>query len=106
MTRLDGGLALCGIELRRFARDPTPSELGAIVARMDSIEQSAFLCSLMEQIKFTCPVGRDVFQLSYIADALMGAANELGRDFVCDVADAIRHAEPYPAPHSRGGVGA
>jgi hypothetical protein len=58
---------LCGIDARKFADKPTPEELGAIVARMNSKDQALFLMSFGEQLRFTSG-GRVAMHWQYIAD--------------------------------------
>lgn len=60
---------ICGIDITKFAKEPSPSELGAIVARMNSDDQAKFLLIFGEELRNVCGY-RACFQWRYIADSI------------------------------------
>jgi hypothetical protein len=70
MTRKLTTQEVCGIPLSAFTNQPTPAELGAIIARWDSEDQALFLISLGEQLRFSCSHEKYGIQLAYIRQAL------------------------------------
>lgn len=80
---------ICGVRLDAFAKQPTPEELGAIVAHMDSEDQAMFLIVLGEQLTCICSHERYVIQLAYVRQALEAieerSCTGYGSKFVADL---------------------
>ncbi len=84
---------ICGIEIGNFAKAPTPEELGAIVARMDSEDQAAFLIALGEQIHFTCAHAVKGVQYAYIRQALAAQEEHLCTGYGSEFVREINHLQ-------------
>lgn len=60
---------ICGIEASAFSKQPTPSELGAIVARWNSDQQAEFFLLLGEELRNCCG-GSHFIQWQAISDSI------------------------------------
>ena len=60
---------ICGIDITKFAKSPSPDELGAIVARMNSEDQAKFFCVMGEELRNSCG-GNHFMQWQHIADSI------------------------------------
>lgn len=60
---------ICGIDITKLAKPPTPNELGMILAHMNSHEQAEFFMVMGEELRNCCG-GREFMQWQYIADAI------------------------------------
>lgn len=78
---------ICGIDISKLAKAPSPDELGAIVARMNSDDQAKFFVAMGEHIRNCCGL-RAPMQWQYIADSIEqieeklcdGSASQLFRE--------------------------
>jgi len=60
---------ICGIDITKLAKAPSPDELGAIVAHMNSEDQAKFFVVMGEEIRNGAG-GRAAMQWQYIADSI------------------------------------
>lgn len=60
---------ICGIDIGKLAKAPSPDELGAIVARMNSDDQAKFFISMGEELRNSCG-GKHFMQWQHIADSI------------------------------------
>ena len=60
---------ICGIDLDKLAKKPTPEELGAIVAHWNSEDQAMFFVSLGEALRNCCG-GSHFMQWQAISDSI------------------------------------
>lgn len=94
MTRRIEG-TICGVDVEAFKKPPTPEELGAIVACMDSEDQAAFLIAFGEKLYFRCSIEGYGVQTAYIRQAVVaqeekfqtGYGSALIRELQIDEAD-------------------
>lgn len=90
---------ICGVRLDAFAKQPSPEELGAIVARWDSEDQAMFLIALGEQLKFTCSHEKYGIQLAYVRQALAAIEERLCTGYGSDL---VRDLQPDVPVHAEG----
>jgi hypothetical protein len=95
---------ICGIDVQKLAKAPTPDELGVLVAHMNSDDQAKFFLVLGEEIRNSCG-GREMFQWQYISDSIAaleeklcdGSASQLINEIQCRLADsALALSSPEP----------
>jgi uncharacterized Zn finger protein len=67
---------ICGIDITKLAKVPSPDELAAIVARMNSEDQAKFFVVLGEEIRNCCG-GRHFMQWQYISDSIQQLEEKL-----------------------------
>lgn len=67
---------LSGIDVRKFASPPTPEELGALIARMNSKDQALFLLSFGEQLRHISG-NLIAMQWQHIADSIKDVQDTL-----------------------------
>lgn len=87
---------VCGISLDNFKHQPTPEELGAIVAGWNSEDQAMFFICMGEGLRNSCG-GKHFMQWQYIADSLMetesrlldGSGSELIKEIGCRLTDHV-----------------
>ena len=60
---------ICGIEVSKFSKAPTPDELGSIAARMSSEDQAKFFLAFGEELRNHCG-GLTGVQWDYIAESI------------------------------------
>jgi hypothetical protein len=87
---------VCGISLDNFKHQPTPEELGAIVAGWGSTEQAMFFICMGEYLRNRSG-GREPMQWQYIADDLKateerlcdGSGSRLIQEIACRLPDPV-----------------
>jgi hypothetical protein len=87
---------VCGIDLKNFKHQPTPEELGAIVASWASTEQAMFFICMGEGLRNRCG-GREAMQWEYIAKDLReteerlcdGSGSQLIEELACRLPSAV-----------------
>lgn len=83
---------ICNIPLDSFTRQPTPKELGAIVAGWHDYQQADFIMELAESLVFDCG-GRVHMQWQAITDVLRQRETELidnkGSDLIRELASRL-----------------
>ncbi len=87
---------ICGVLVRAFAKPPTPEELGAIVAHMNSKDQALFFSCLAQSRNDCCGAVHIHTQIAYIAsdlasyeeEVLDGKASEMLRALASDPASS------------------
>jgi hypothetical protein len=67
---------VCGISLDNFKHQPTPEELGAIVAKWNSDDQAMFFICMGEGLRNNCG-GKHFMQWQYIADSIKSVEDRL-----------------------------
>lgn len=81
---------ICGIDTKSFAKQPTPEELGAIVAHWNSKDQAMFFVCMGEALRNCCG-GSHFMQWQAISDSVAklelelcdGSASELINEIQC-----------------------
>jgi hypothetical protein len=87
---------VCGIDISKLAKAPSPDELGAIVARMNSEDQAKFFVVMGEELRNSCG-GREFMQWQYIANSIKeleeqlcdGSASQLIREIQVRLSDEV-----------------
>lgn len=67
---------ICGIELEKFTKRPTPQELAVIVAHWHDQQQADFFIALGESLRNCCR-GKPFMQWQAIANAIVKTEQEL-----------------------------
>lgn len=68
---------VCGIDLSAFAQQPTPEELGQIVALWANDDQAKFFMWMGSKLKDSCGLLRDEIQCAAIGEAIEKMEMEL-----------------------------
>lgn len=87
---------ICGIDISKLAKKPSPDELGAVVARLNSDDQAKFFLVLGEEIRNTCG-GREPMQWQYIADSIKDLEEKLCDGSASQLLDELNQRLKQPA---------
>lgn len=92
---------LCGIKAELFAKKPSPEELAAVLASMDSNEQAEFFGQLAHHLWLACGMdhAKAQKQLAFIADDILAQeradANSDARELVADFAAFLKLSKKH-----------
>jgi hypothetical protein len=79
---------ICGIDIKKLAKAPSPDELGLIVARMNSEDQAMFFIAMGEELRNSCG-GKHFMQWQYIADSIQQLEEKLCNGSASQLIDEI-----------------